>query len=85
MKQLSIAATIGMMTILMIFAGTCWVTGGSPLEPPAKAIEAASMARQADAFGGMFDVRGPIPGDRADRHVTGRIGLELTPRPASWP
>jgi hypothetical protein len=85
MKQLSIAATVAMMTVLMLFAGTCWVSGGSPFEPPAKSIEAASMARQADAFGGMFSVRGPTRADRTVRHASRRVVLELAPRPASWP
>lgn len=84
MKQLSIAATVAMMSVLMVFAGTCWVSGGSPFEPPAKSIEAASMARQADAFGGMFSVRGPAPADQAVRHALDRVVLELRPRQASW-
>ena len=67
------------------FAGTCWVSGGSPFESPAKSIEAAAMARQADAFGGMFSVRGPLPADRAARHASKRVDLELTPRRVSWP
>ncbi len=85
MKQLSMAATVAMMAVLMLFAGTCWVSGGSPFESPAKSIEAAAMARQADAFGGMFSVRGPLPADRAALHASKRVVLELTPHRASWP
>ena len=73
-----------MMSVLMVFAGTCWVSGGRPFESPAKSIEAASLARQADAFGGMFTVRGPAPADRAARHASGTVVLDLAPQPVSW-
>lgn len=60
MNQLNLAATFTAATVLTIFGLTFWLFERPAYDPPMKAQQTAAIARQADAFGGMFGVRGPI-------------------------
>lgn len=73
MKQLNIAATFAAVTVLTIFALTCWFYDGQPFESPAKRIAASEAVRKADHFGGKFGVRGPGPLDAAAWSADRRI------------
>ncbi|MCG8543360.1 MAG: hypothetical protein MJE12_04020 [Alphaproteobacteria bacterium] len=76
MSQLNIAATFAAATVLTVFAVTCWYFEGQPFESPAKAVKATKMVQDAEGFGGMFGVRGPVPLDAAAWSRDGRIVLD---------
>jgi hypothetical protein len=59
MNQLNLVATFTAATVLTIFGLTCWLYERPAFDPPIKAAQTASLARQTDSFGGMFGVRGP--------------------------